>query len=170
MKQKTKTILRRRRRSYLQNKGINFVASQTTANRFHNVLERNLHLVAVTGPPDPELDPTPLGHDPSPDALPRLQHAQGLVVDQKAGVQNGVVQPVLRVQGPGDDVIVGLEKPEVMGLDDEIGGEGERLSSGFVLERRELDATVAARAPVVVAADDFNGEDRVRSERRFEED
>lgn len=85
-------------------------------------------------------------------------------------MQNGVVQPVLRVQGPGDDVIVGLEKPEVMGLDDEIGGEGERLSSGFVLERRELDATVAARVPVVVAAHDFNGEDRVRSQRRFEED
>lgn len=84
-------------------------------------------------------------------------------------MQNGAVEAVPGVQRPGDDVIVSLEEAEVVGLEDEIGGGGEGLSPGLVAEGGELDAAVAAGLPVLVVADDLDGEDGVGAESGLEE-
>lgn len=76
---------------YLEKKGFNSFTIQTASERLHDILKRNFELVTRVTLPDPELDPLPLGHDPTSHRLPRLQYAHRVVVCQKSDVQFGAV-------------------------------------------------------------------------------
>ena len=118
---------------------------------------------------NPELDPPPLGHDPTSNALPRFQHTHAILLEQETRAQKALIEAMLRVYGPYDNIIVGFRDGEVVRLEDEFVPEGDRLSLGFGFERGELDAAEAARFPVLPLGGDLYGEDGVAAESGLEE-
>lgn len=84
-------------------------------------------------------------------------------------MQNAVVEAVFGVEGPYGDVVVGFGDSEVVGVENEVVSEGERVGLGLGFEGCELDSAEAAGLPVLVLGGDFDGEDRVGTEFGLEE-
>jgi len=89
-----------------------------------------------------------------------------VVGEHEAGVEDAVMKAVL---GAEDDVGVGFGEAEEVAVEEEVVELGEREGAGPGVEGLELDAAEAAGLPVGVVGEDFEGEHRRGTHRRFEE-
>lgn len=109
--------------------------------------------------PDPEFKFPPFWHDPPLNTIPGVENNKIVRSDGEACIEDGVVEAVLGERRPGDDIIGVFREAEEVGLEDELLGFGEREGAGLGGEVLELDAAGAARLPVGVIGEDFEGVD-----------